>query len=161
MRSGARGVDGLPIKQRLGYGYARIKIRKGAIRWRYRVGAKTCNSKLSEIDLRSPTTAGDAVTCGSRALNCSQRWPRAERISAFERSAPRFCFNPRSMASRKESGRTPGTAFVGTLPANGLTPCVPGMAWPGVSNSVVSVCARVWVLRTTSLAAKRNARLGP
>jgi hypothetical protein len=48
------------------------------------------------------------------------------------------------MASRNEIGRTPGTSFAGTLPANGLTPPVPGMAWPGVPELgvVVSVCAK-------------------
>jgi hypothetical protein len=47
------------------------------------------------------------------------------------------------MASRNESGMIPGTSFAGTLPAKGLTPLVPGMAWPGVLEpGVVSVCAR-------------------
>jgi hypothetical protein len=41
-------------------------------------------------------------------------------LSARERSRPRFCFKPRSMASCSESGITPGTTFVGTLPANGF-----------------------------------------
>ncbi len=44
------------------------------------------------------------------------------------------------MASRSERGKTPGTGFAGTLLAKGLTPCVPGMGWPG--DEVVSACAR-------------------
>jgi hypothetical protein len=39
-------------------------------------------------------------------------------MSALESSTPRFCFNPRSMASRKESDKTPGISFAGTLPEN-------------------------------------------
>ncbi len=58
-------------------------------------------------------------------------------MSACRRSSPRFCFNPRLMASWNESGSTPGKSFVGTLPANGLTPPVPGMDWPGVLAPVV------------------------
>ena len=42
-----------------------------------------------------------------------------------------------------ESGMTPGTSFAGTLPENGLTPSVPGMAWPGeLELGIVPVCAR-------------------
>ena len=85
---------------------------------------------------------GAAFTWGSSALNCSQRCPRAERMSALESSSPRFCFNPRSMASSRESGKTPRMSFAGTLPENGLTPRVPGMAWPGVLElDVVWFCA--------------------
>src|SRR5271154_4826416 len=43
------------------------------------------------------------------------------------------------MASCRETGRTPGTGFVATRPPNGLTPCVPGMACPGVEGA--SDCA--------------------
>lgn len=49
------------------------------------------------------------------------------------------------MASRRERGNTPGTALDGVLPANGLTPCVPGMACPGeegLCEEGVSDCAR-------------------
>src|SRR5215469_12708488 len=60
-------------------------------------------------------------------------------MSALERSAPRFCFNPRSMASRSEIRIMPGTSFAGTLLENGLTLKVPGMGCPGVD--VVPVCA--------------------
>src|ERR1700686_5008444 len=71
-------------------------------------------------------TYGDNVACGKSALNCSQRCPRAARISVFESSAPRFCFSPRSMASCKERGITPGTAFPGTDPENELPSSAPG-----------------------------------
>src|ERR1700739_203832 len=64
-------------------------------------------------------------------------------MSAFESNTPRFCFNPRSIASCKESGSTPGTSFEGALPANGLTPSVPGMASPGaLEPGAVWFCAR-------------------
>jgi hypothetical protein len=45
--------------------------------------------------------------------NCSQRCPRAVRISACETRSPRFCFNPRLMASCNESGMIPGTSLAG------------------------------------------------
>jgi len=82
-------------------------------------------------------TYGATVAWGRRALNCSQRCPLAERMSVFESSSPRFCFNPRSMASRNESDITAGTSLAGTLPANELTPCVPGMVCPGMEGGAV------------------------
>lgn len=46
------------------------------------------------------------------------------------------------MASCNESGITPGTTFVGTLLANGLTPLVAGKAWPVVLPAGVEpICA--------------------
>src|SRR6516165_9927301 len=86
------------------------------------------------------STLGAAVTCGRGALNCSHRRPRAERMSALESSAPRFCFNPRLIASCSERGKTHGTRLAGLLPENGLTPRVPGIAWPRVEG--VSPCAK-------------------
>ena len=83
-------------------------------------------------------------------------------MSALDRSAPRFCFNPRSMASRSEIGITPVTSFAGTLPANGLTPPVPGMGWPGeLVPGVVSDCARHVAVPHNKTPASRQARLGP
>src|SRR6202162_255674 len=91
-------------------------------------------------------TYGDNVACGKSALNCSQRCPRAERISVFESNSPRFCFKPRSMASCKESGTTPGTSFSATDPPN-EPPCgVPGKAAPGeLEPGAVGVCASTLV----------------
>src|SRR5580704_13197530 len=86
---------------------------------------------------------GVAVAWGSRALSSCQRCPRAERTSASERSSPRLCFNPRSMASCSESGMTPGTTLVGTLPANGLGPLPPERLCAGVLEiDVETVCAK-------------------
>ena len=100
--------------------------------------------------------------CGRSALNCTQRCPRAERMSALDSSAPKFCFNPRSMASRNDSGKTPGTSLAGTLPENGLTPSVPGMASPGVLGlGVVCACARDVAAPYDKTPASRHARLGP
>src|ERR1700722_2677137 len=104
-------------------------------------------------------TYGAATTCGNSALNCSQRCPRAERTSALESSSPRFCFSPRSMASCSESGITSGTSLAGTLLENGLTPSVPGMAWPGLL--VVSVCARDAAAPQDKIAASRKLRANP
>ena len=73
-------------------------------------------------------TYGVAVTCGSRALNCCQRCPPAELMSELESNRPRFCLRPRSMAFCIDNCIVPGTSFVETLPAKGLTPDVPGMA---------------------------------
>src|ERR1700681_3444001 len=75
-------------------------------------------------------TYGENVACGNSALNCSQRCPRAARMSVFESSSPRFCFKPRSMASCRESGIAPGADFPGTDPANELPPGTPGKATP-------------------------------
>src|ERR1700731_2399709 len=92
-------------------------------------------------------TYGDNSACGRSALNCSQRCPRAERISVFESSNPRFCFKPRSMASCRESGMTPGTSFVGTDPENEPPAGIPVEAAPcepelGVVGVGAGVCAR-------------------
>jgi hypothetical protein len=66
------------------------------------------------------------------------------------------------MASRSEIGITPGTSFAGTLPANGLTPPVPGMGWPGeLVPGVVSVCARQVAVPHNKTPASMHARLGP
>ena len=46
------------------------------------------------------------------------------------------------MASCSESGITPGTSFAVTLPENGLTPIVPGMAWPGVLRCCLGLSKR-------------------
>jgi hypothetical protein len=63
------------------------------------------------------------------------------------------------MASRKESDKTPGTNFAGTLPANELTPLVPGMAWPGLLGlDVVSVCARDIAAPQVNTAESRKTR---
>src|SRR5579862_4412188 len=108
------------------------------------------------------STAGAAVTCGRRELNCSHRCPRAERMSASERSTPRFCFKPRSIASRSDSCTTPGTGFAGTLPANGLTPCVPGIGWPGVlGGEVVPDCANEGTAPKRKTAARRKVLQDP
>ena len=73
-------------------------------------------------------------------------------MSALERSAPRFCFRPRSMAVWSESGMTPGISFCETLPAKGLTPVVPGMGWPGMLDQ--------WTIRIArGLAARRKGRV--
>src|SRR5258706_6971104 len=83
-------------------------------------------------------------------------------MSALERSSPRFCLNPRSMASRSEIGITPGTGFAGTLPANGLTPPVPGMGSPGALGvGVVPVCAKELAAPHNKTPASRNARQDP
>jgi hypothetical protein len=80
----------------------------------------------------------------------------------LDRSAPRFCLNPRSMASRSEIGITPGTGFAGTLPANGLTPRVPGMGSPGALGvGVVPVCAKELAAPHNKTPASRNARQDP
>src|ERR1700688_1111995 len=91
-------------------------------------------------------TYGDNDACGKSALNCSQRCPRAERMSVFDSNSPRFCFNPRSMASCKDSEMTPGTDFAGTDPVKALPPRVPGKAPPdelasGVFEVDDGVCA--------------------
>jgi hypothetical protein len=57
---------------------------------------------------------------------------------------------------------TPGTSFAGTLEANGLTPSVPGMGWPGVLElGIVSVCARVVAAPYNKIATSRNVRPVP
>src|SRR5215471_1779974 len=47
-------------------------------------------------------------------------------MSALERSGPRFCFSPRSIASCNEIESTPGTGLAATLPANGFVAWVDG-----------------------------------
>ncbi len=57
---------------------------------------------------------------------------------------------------------TPGTSFAGTLPANGLTPCVPGMAWPGVLElGVAPDCAKDSVVPYRKTPASKSMQLGP
>ena len=57
---------------------------------------------------------------------------------------------------------TPGTSFAGTLPANGLTPCVPGMAWPGVLElGVAPDCAKDSVVPCRKTPASKSMQLGP
>src|SRR5580693_4574641 len=63
------------------------------------------------------------------------------------------------MASRSESGMTPGTSFAGTLPANGLTPCVPGMGWPGAE--VASVWASEVAAPQNKTPASKNVETSP
>src|SRR5439155_21746192 len=46
--------------------------------------------------------------------------PRACRSPSPASSKPRLNFNPRSIASRREIGYTPGTPFCATLPKNGF-----------------------------------------
>src|SRR3984957_17414647 len=92
-------------------------------------------------------TYGDTEACGKSSLNCSHRCPRAERMSVFESSSPRFCFKPRSMASCKDSGMTPGTSFVGTdpeneLPAGDPVEAVLGELELGIVGRGAGVCAR-------------------
>src|ERR1700722_3460547 len=66
------------------------------------------------------------------------------------------------MASCKESDMTPGTSFAGTLPANGLTPSVPGMAWPGVLELVVAPdCAKDSVVPYRKTPASKSMQLSP
>jgi hypothetical protein len=56
---------------------------------------------------------------------------------------------------------TPGTSFAGTLP-NGLTPCVPGMAWPGVLElGVAPDCAKDSVVPYRKTPASKSMQLGP
>jgi hypothetical protein len=65
------------------------------------------------------------------------------------------------MASCNESGITPGTGFAGTLPANGLTPSVPEIGWPGeLAPGVVSVCASVVAAAQNKIPASKKARMG-
>src|ERR1700740_1060728 len=80
-------------------------------------------------------------------------------MSALDRSAPKFCLNPRSMASRRESCMTPGTGFAGTLLENGLTPSVSGIACPGEEG--VSVCPKDVAAPQNSIAASSKARCSP
>jgi hypothetical protein len=57
---------------------------------------------------------------------------------------------------------TPGTSFNGTLPANGLTPCVPGMAWPGVLELVVAPdCAKDGAAPYRKIPTSKSMQLGP
>jgi hypothetical protein len=66
------------------------------------------------------------------------------------------------MASCKESDMTPGTSFADTLPANGLTPCVPGMAWPGVLELVVALdCAKDGAAPCRKTPASKSMQLDP
>src|SRR6266436_999293 len=74
-------------------------------------------------------------------------------------SSPRFCLSPRSIAPCNDSGSTPGTSFSGTLPAKGLTPLVPGIAWPGVLGlDVVPDCAGQVAAAHSKIPANRNVR---
>jgi hypothetical protein len=78
-------------------------------------------------------------------------------MSVFESNSPRFCFKPRSMASCKESGRTPGTGFPGTDPANELPSSVPGKAAPGeLEPGAVGVCAGALGEWDSRIPASRN-----
>ena len=68
-------------------------------------------------------------------------------MSVLDSSSPRFCFNPRSIASCRESGITPGTSFVGTdpeneLPAGDPVEAVPGELELGIVGFGAGVCAR-------------------
>lgn len=98
---------------------------------------------------------GPAVTCGRSELNCSHRCPRADRMSAFESSTPRFCFKPRSVASCNEIRRTPGTGSEATLPAKG--PCTAG--WLGLGAfgmDELPVCATTIPAQANKTAAARR-----
>jgi hypothetical protein len=64
------------------------------------------------------------------------------------------------MASRNESGITPGTSFAGTLPEKGLDASVPEIAWPDVFEpGVVWVCAIDAAALQNKTPASRKARL--
>src|SRR5262245_56874011 len=60
-----------------------------------------------------------ASTVGSRLLSSFHFSPRAAIVLSAVNQSPRFCFNPRTIASESESGRSPGTTWpVRTLPVN-------------------------------------------
>ena len=139
---GAGGVDRFPVEQLWVTAARASKYENGPTEAGRQTPPKLVSPSSARLILEA-SIKGAAVTWGNSALNCSHRCPRAARTSACESSSPRFCLNPRLIASCNESGITPGTSFSGTLPANVLTAPVPGMAWPGLLEpGTDSVCAR-------------------